>query len=78
MNHRCDDLLARGETTARKCPKDERKLLEEKLDAVKRARRRSDSSALEQALNALEDAMKRVNPSQSEDGAYSAEYAREE
>lgn len=78
LNHRCDDLLARGETTARKCPKDERKLLEEKLDAVKRARRRSDSSALEQALNALEDAMKRVNPSQSEDGAYSAEYAREE
>ena len=78
LNHRCDDLLARGETTARKCPKDERKLLEEKLDAVKRARRRSDLSALEQALNALEDAMKRVNPSQSEDGAYSAEYAREE
>ena len=78
LNHRCDDLLARGETTARKCPKDERKSLEEKLDAVKRARRRSDSSALEQALNALEDAMKRVNPSQSEDGAYSAEYAREE
>ena len=78
LNHRCDDLLARGEATARKCPKDERKLLEEKLDAVKRARRRSDSAALEQALNALEDAMKRVNPSSSEDGAYSAEYEREE
>ncbi len=78
LNHRCDDLLARGEATARKCPKDERKLLEEKLDAIKRARRRSDSAALEQALNALEDAMKRVNPSSSEDGAYSAEYEREE
>ena len=78
LNHRCDDLLARGEATARKCPKDERKLLEEKLDAVKRARRRSDPAALEQALNALEDAMKRVNPSSSEDGAYSAEYEREE
>ena len=78
LNHRCDDLLARGEATARKCPKDERKLLEEKLDAVKRARRRSDTAALEQALNALEDAMKRVNPSSSEDGAYSAEYEREE
>ena len=78
LNHRCDDLLARGEATARKCPKDERKSLEEELDAVKRARRRSDSAALEQALNALEDAMKRVNPSSSEDGAYSAEYKREE
>ena len=47
-----------------------------KLDAVKRARRRSDSAALEQALNALEDAMKSAKTTDV-DGTYSADYEQE-
>lgn len=73
LNHRSDDLIQRAESLMRKCSKDERKALGEKLDAVKRARRRDDSATLEQALNALEDAMKSAKTT-DDDGAYSADY----
>lgn len=76
LNHRSDDLIQRAESLMRKCSKDERKALGEKLDAVKRARRRDDSATLEQALNALEDAMKSAKTT-DEDGAYSADYEQE-
>ena len=76
LNHRSDDLIQRAESLMRKCAKDERKALGEKLDAVKRARRRDDSATLEQALNALEDAMKSAKTT-DDDGAYSAEYEQE-
>ncbi len=76
LNHRSDDLIQRAESLMRKCSKDERKALGEKLDAVKRARRRDDSATLEQALNALEDAMKSVKTT-DDDGAYSADYEQE-
>lgn len=76
LNHRSDDLIQRAESLMRKCSKDERKALGEKLDAVKRARRRDDSATLEQALNALEDAMKSAKTT-DDDGAYSAEYEQE-
>ena len=76
LNHRSDDLIQRAESLMRKCSKDERKALGEKLDAVKRARRRDDSDTLEQALNALEDAMKSAKTT-DDDGAYSAEYEQE-
>ena len=76
LNHRADDLIQRAESLMRKCSKDERKALGEKLDAVKHARRRDDSATLEQALNALEDAMKSVKTT-DDDGAYSADYEQE-
>lgn len=76
LNHRSDDLIQRAESLMRKCSKDERKALGEKLDAVKRARRRDDSATLEQALNALEDAMKSAKTT-DDDGAYSADYEQE-
>lgn len=76
LNHRADDLIQRAENLMRKCSKDERKALGEKLDAVKRARRRDDSATLEQALNALEDAMKSAKTTDN-DGAYSADYEQE-
>ena len=76
LNHRADDLIQRAESLMRKCSKDERKTLGEKLDAVKRARRRDDSATLEQALNALEDAMKSAKTT-DDDGAYSADYEQE-
>ena len=76
LNHRADDLIQRAESLMRKCSKDERKALGEKLDAVKRARRRDDSATLEQALNALEDAMKSAKTT-DDDGAYSADYEQE-
>ena len=76
LNHRADDLIQRAESLMRKCSKDERKALGEKLDAVKRARRRDDSATLEQALNALEDAMKSAKTTDN-DGAYSADYEQE-
>lgn len=76
LNHRADDLIQRAENLMRKCSKDERKALGEKLDAVKRARRRDDSATLEQALNALEDAMKSAKTT-DDDGAYSADYEQE-
>ncbi len=76
LNHRSDDLIQRAESIMRKCSKDERKALGEKLDAVKRARRRDDSATLEQALNALEDAMKSAKTT-DDDGAYSADYEQE-
>lgn len=76
LNHRSDDLIQRAESLMRKCAKDERKALGEKLDAVKRARRRDDSATLEQALNALEDAMKSAKTT-DDDGAYSADYEQE-
>ena len=76
LNHRADDLIQRAENLMRKCSKDERKALGEKLDAVKHARRRDDSATLEQALNALEDAMKSAKTTDN-DGAYSADYEQE-
>lgn len=76
LNHRSDDLIQRAESLMRKCSKNERKALGEKLDAVKRARRRDDSATLEQALNALEDAMKSAKTT-DDDGAYSADYEQE-
>ena len=76
LNHRSDDLIQRAESLMRKCAKDERKALGEKLEAVKRARRRDDSATLEQALNALEDAMKSAKNT-DDDGAYSADYEQE-
>lgn len=76
LNHRSDDLIQRTESLMRKCSKDERKALGEKLDAVKHARRRDDSTTLEQALNALEDAMKSAKTTDN-DGAYSADYEQE-
>ena len=76
LNHRADDLIQRTESLMRKCSKDERKALGEKLDAVKHARRRDDSATLEQALNALEDAMKSAKTT-DDDGAYSADYEQE-
>ena len=76
LNHRADDLIQRAESLMRKCSKDERKALGEKLDAVKHARRRDDSATLEQALNALEDAMKSAKTTDN-DGAYSADYEQE-
>ncbi len=76
LNHRADDLIQRAESLMRKCSKDERKALGEKLDAVKHARRRDDSATLEQALNALEDAMKSAKTT-DDDGAYSADYEQE-
>ena len=76
LNHRSDDLIQRAESLMRKCSKDERKALGEKLDAVKRARRRDDSATLEQALNALENAMKSAKTT-DDDGAYSADYEQE-
>ena len=76
LNHRSDDLIQRAESLMRKCSKDERKALGEKLDAVKHARRRDDSATLEQALNALEDAMKSAKTTDN-DGAYSADYEQE-
>ena len=76
LNHRSDDLIQRAESLMRKCSKDERKALGEKLDAVKRARRRDDSATLEQALNALEGAMKSAKTT-DDDGAYSADYEQE-
>ena len=76
LNHRADDLIQRAESLMRKCSKDERKALGEKLDAVKHARRRDDSATLGQALNALEDAMKSAKTTDN-DGAYSTDYEQE-
>ncbi len=71
--HRYEDLNQRVKSVMKKCTKEDRKALDEKLNAVEHARKQKDFTALESALNDLEKAIQSVK-AESDDGAYSADY----
>ena len=73
--HRCEDLIQRTESAMKKCVRDDRKVLSEKLDALKRAQRKKDASAMDSAMDDLEETLKNTKQD-SDDGAYSADFEK--